>query len=136
MTKHSTPSRRSRFMAVGVVASTGVAASGICAVAPHAGADVSPELAELVASAKVAQRHAEAVTAAAIVWSDQIAVEAAIGVWTDIEEQIERFPVRTAGDLIELAELAKRQIRDGGLTCAMPTALANGILRLFGKISA
>jgi len=122
---------RRTFITTGAIASAVVAASGIGSVA-HAGAAVTPELAQLATDLNAARERAAEVEAT----GDEAAAESAYDVCNGLEQQIEAFPVRTAGDLVVLAELAQQQMADGGLTFVMPDALVTGILRLFGKVGA
>ena len=55
---------------------------------------------------------------------------------TELEALALRFEVRTAGDLVLLAEVAQRQIADGGMFDETPNLLIAAIMRLFGKVGA
>jgi hypothetical protein len=128
MTEHS-HTRRS-FIAAGIASAAVVVASGIAAVA-ETGTEVSPELARLVRDLEAARVERDVVMSVPS-WTDDD-VAPIFDKIIDLEQQITSFHVRTAGDLVVLAEQSRKLVATyGELNENETNALINGILRLFG----
>jgi len=132
MTKHN--STRRSFIAAGVVSTAVVLASGITAV-EGAGMEVSPDLARLVRDIEAARAERDVVMSVPS-WTDDD-VEPVFDRIIDLEKQITQFEVRTAGDLVVIAEQSQKLIEAyNELNEDEVNALINGILRLFAKLNA
>ncbi len=125
---------RRSFIAAGVASAAVVLASGIAAVA-ETGTEVSPELAQSVRDLEAARAERD-VAMAVPGWTDDD-LEPIFSRIIDLEGQVMTFEIRTAGDLVVIAEQSRQLISTYGELNEVETdTLINGILRLFGQLNA